>query len=564
MPKLGEVISTLLPDGSSARHSDEPVGSADYVECPVWPPDAFAVAATIVERSACYVRDRYSGRGEPRGEGAKWEPFFGRDYLARVCEAGRAWRQEMRVPRPAREAWQTLVESREQMVGRQLGDAAADAAIELMAIADEACVGVGFALGSPSPIAAFVLEEHLRFASKEEPALIPDVRTSLCVSVPGDRACVQPKSRCTQVGSSMRALSHHVTLVPPRNEVETRWMVGSLTPPNGPFNLLLVPFPYRLRGDAVIAGPKTPGDGHAGHFRIAHTWLPEDVEVAIENVASLLAGLVREAERELGAVHGVVLPELALTSPVVRGVARSLASIPTLEVFISGSSAINPRSGAPRNLVFGSLLGGGQVRTHWWQSKHHRWRLDERQIRRYHLGHRLEPHCSWWEDIDVDGRELSVYVFRPGSSIAVLVCEDLARIDPVQPVLRALGPTLVIAVLLDGPQLDKRWSGRYAGALADDPGCSVLTLSSLGMMERSVSPGEPAPRQIALFKDASGAARELSLPRDSHALAISLDARPQTRFTLDGRSDGERTSLLSLGAVRGVRFPGKLPDWVES
>jgi hypothetical protein len=44
---------------------------------------------------------------------------------------------------------------------------------------------------------------------------------------------------------------------------------------------------------------------------------------------------------------------------------------------------------------------------------------------------------------------------------------------------------LLIALLMDGPQLKSRWSGRYAGVLAEDPGSSVLTLTSLGMALRS-------------------------------------------------------------------------------
>ena len=47
--------------------------------------------------------------------------------------------------------------------------------------------------------------------------------------------------------------------------------------------------------------------------------------------------------------------------------------------------------------------------------------------------------------------------------------------------LRAVGPNLIIALLADGPQIASRWPGRYAAAFADDPGSSVLTLTSAGM-----------------------------------------------------------------------------------
>lgn len=557
MRTVGDLVRDLLPEGSVPGSK-----AVDWALCPAWPPDAFAVVATIVERSACYTRDRYSGRGEPRGPGARWTPFFGLEYLERTSDAGAAWRRARKVPPLAQKLWRTIAEGARQPIGAAMPDAIADAAIELLAIADEACEGLGFASAEPSAFASFVLDEHLRFASKKGDPAIPDVRVSLCVAVPHDRACVQPKSRAAQVGCAMRALSHHVALVPPIHEIETRWMLGELEPASGPFNLLCVPFPFRVRGDAIVAGPLVQGASGAGHFRVQQSWLPPapDRPAAL---AGMIRALIDAAAREVGAVHGVVLPELALDSASVRSVARSLAQIPGLELFIAGAAATYPKSGAPRNLVFASLLEQGEVRTHWWQSKHHRWKLDEGQIRRYHLGHALDPARRWWEDIDVDDRQLSFYVFRPDASIAVLVCEDLARIDPVQPVLRAMGPSLVIAVLMDGPQLDHRWPGRYAGALADDPGCSVLTLTSLGMLERSVLPGQPEPRQVALWKDSSGQARELSLPRGAHALVLSLDAAREERWSLDGRSDRGRTVRLSLGAVRAITHSAP-PAWLAT
>jgi hypothetical protein len=65
--------------------------------------------------------------------------------------------------------------------------------------------------------------------------------------------------------------------------------------------------------------------------------------------------------------------------------------------------------------------------------------------------------------------------------------EDLARPDPVGDLVRSVGPNLVIALLMDGPQLRARWSGRYAMSLADDPGSFVLSVTSLGTTEELVS-----------------------------------------------------------------------------
>src|SRR5262249_21293110 len=147
-----------------------------------------------------------------------------------------------------------------------------------------------------------------------------------------------------------------------------------------------------------------------------------------------------------------------------------------------------------RNSVYAGIFLDGDILAQWEQSKHHRWKLEGSQINRYRLGKVLDPDLYWWEHIDLAPRCVDFRVFRPGASLATLVCEDLARIDPVQTVIRAVGPNLVVALLMDGPQKTSRWAARYATVLADDPGCAVLSLSSLGLLRRSAPDGQPPPR----------------------------------------------------------------------
>jgi hypothetical protein len=154
------------------------------------------------------------------------------------------------------------------------------------------------------------------------------------------------------------------------------------------------------------------------------------------------------------------------------------------------------------------------------------------------------------EEININRRECGFVVFRRIGSVVTPVCEDLARIDPVQTVIRGIGPTLVVALLMDGAQLEKRWSGRYATVLADDPGSAVLTLTSLGLLRRSVSEaGKPPSREIGLWKGAEGLARELTLPEQHHALLLTLSTDRRTNCTLDGRSDEGWTIGLLLSKV---------------
>src|SRR5215471_11675502 len=158
-------------------------------------------------------------------------------------------------------------------------------------------------------------------------------------------------------------------------------------------------------------------------------------------------------------------------------------------------TAVNSRCAATAvDLVFGSHtqlrgiaaqpIGDPESWFHIRQNKHHRWSLDEAQITQYHLGGVLHPHARWWEAMEVPRRTMQ-FVELAELTQASLVCEDLAQNDDIAQLIRSVGPTVVICGLLDGPQLTSRWAARYASVLADDPGSAVLTLASLGMVQRS-------------------------------------------------------------------------------
>ncbi len=130
---------------------------------------------------------------------------------------------------------------------------------------------------------------------------------------------------------------------------------------------------------------------------------------------------------------------------------------------------------------------------------------------------------------------------KPWLTVSVLICEDLARPDPLGDLIHSVGPNLLICLLMDGPQISSRWPGRYATTLADDPGSSVLTLTSIGMANLSrPSSGAVAPsRCIALWKDArTGSAKEIALPSGADAVVLSVAVEYCEEWTADGRGDG--------------------------
>jgi hypothetical protein len=140
-----------------------------------------------------------------------------------------------------------------------------------------------------------------------------------------------------------------------------------------------------------------------------------------------------------------------------------------------------------------------------------------------------------------------------GITLVFLVCEDLAQSDGLADVLRAVAPTAVMAVLLDGPQLGSRWAARYASVLADDPGSAVLTLTSFGMAERSRPHGRDASPVIALWKDPTRGLREIPLEPGAQGVLLSTCLDRTQRRSADARTPVANATDLFLVSVYQVR-----------
>jgi len=568
MPTVNSIIQRLLPRGSNSSRPGV------WAELPLWPPDVFAVCATLVDRSGCYASPRHAN-GYPDGADGC---FFARaGYYDDINGLAQDWRAN-RLDR-LQQYWSVLMDPAHGEVADHDHPTAQtwqDTAIVLMMVADEVCVAMGFA---PRPdleeekkkrrmFADHYFEQYVRMLDGQASELeyLPH---SLCRMVPPGEVCVQPKTITAQAGCTIRSLSHNLSLLPNWGEVKTTWRFAGQSDTKV-MNLLAVPFPYRITASSLVPAGTCTGSQNArwfdekgnrsNFFDLRQDWLDDRGEpIQACRIATFLIDLINQAQREVGVVHAVVLPELALDRPRAKEVAATLARETSLKLFVTGMANQDETSQLPRNSVFACTITGESY-LEWVQNKHHRWKLERDQIRRYHLGSSLRPDYNWWERIDLSRRECEFRVFRHGSSLAALVCEDLARINPVQTVIRSVGPNLVIALLMDGPQFERRWSGRYATILADDPGSAVLTLTSLALVRRSNDPGQGEPRQIALWKQAGGRTEELSLPRGAHALLLNLWPDGLTNFTLDGRSDRGTTTNLFLSGVQTITLANP-PAW---
>jgi hypothetical protein len=200
-----------------------------------------------------------------------------------------------------------------------------------------------------------------------------------------------------------------------------------------------VPFPFVV-GSAVFQSSDMVEAEGWGRFSRVPDWLPEPVGGAPDMVVAMIASLVQRV-KEVGVadgsnrvVHGVVLPELALDRGRARALADALAKDLDVELLVTGVFAGPEQKGVPgRNLVRSYLFDADRKPASWKQSKHHRWRLDRGQLERY--GFELDPRYLWWEDIDVRNREVVVFAFRDGATLATLVCDDPAFVRAAQKVL---------------------------------------------------------------------------------------------------------------------------------
>lgn len=584
-----DVVLELLPTGTRKELLVQEVGTAELMElvqisrvllCPYWPADVFAVAATLMELSGCYA-DAIPVEGHHDDHA---------DYINEVMDAAGEWQKTGICPPAVESWWSDLILAYGQTTVADICDAQSNPfptivalLMRLLSASDEASAGVGWVprAGEPYATSAVVERATASFLKNVGAAVLPYVPRSLCEMVPPDKATVLPKSLTPSVGCTIRSMSHHLALLPSSSEVESQWVLPDNGPANDMMRLLVIPYPFRVDDESFVStGPlrELVHDARMHpYFGLSPTWLERPTTVTATMLRDeLIAPLIASAERKFGAgtIDGVLFPECALTKSLADELQALLSQnpIPGLKFLITGTTSSGEPSdgdsaGVPgRNdavtMLFasGTATGDGPLLWRGSHSKHHRWALDSGQIRRYGLTGVDAPNgVKVWEHIVVGQRRLPFLALRDDLCMTVLICEDLARADPAMPVIRSVGPNLVVALLMDGPQLASRWPGRYATVLAEDPGSSVLTITSAGMVDRS-NLGERTPaRAIGLWRHEQGANTELYLPPGHHGLVLTVKAEKERQFSLDHRSDRTATRRWSLQTVTPLAAQA---DWL--
>jgi predicted amidohydrolase len=512
-PTIREFLSGILP---RLRDDDR---------FPWWPPDCFAICMALLKQTGVYLKTLHEWPPDRSGEDAvaRW--------AAKVRELGRAWRTTplLKGFDGLKTEWEVLCNSWDRLLWTvEKNRPLCEALITLIAVADEASEGAG---SPPDPDED---DEFLR-TSRRFAAF-----GSLRVETDEVRLRVLPRMHTPQNGLTDRSLSLYLSLCD-AGEVTPRWLSTSFIRGES-LNLLMIPWPFEVlasqfrdvtdRAEAVL--PDTQG-----FFTYE---FPDTDKEAVEVAESLYTN----AKRKLGRIDGVVFPELAITEHQFQRIREKLPSDCFLIAGV-GSSATSSRRG--QNEVRLSFPPLDAVR----QRKHHPWKLERNQVTQYGLGGVLTPFRGWWECADFTDRQLNFIQIGHDLVVTALICEHLARPDPVANLVRAVGPNLVVALLMDGPQTKERWAARYATVLADDPGCSVLALTSIGMAELSRPKAGPSrSRVIALWKDAFEGPTEIELPAGYAGVAISLSIRYEEEYTADGRgadSDGAYPVLSGIHPI---------------
>jgi hypothetical protein len=402
-----------------------------------------------------------------------------------------------------------------------------DALIKVLAVADQAAEGVGAPIDDQT-----VLDDGFLDVGSDL-----FYRGTLCSEIPVSRLRVLPRMHTPQNGLTERSLSRYLSLCDP-SEVVPQWLATPFTQRDS-LNVLMIPWPQEV----LVSHFRDRTHLNRERFPEQYGFFDYDTAGSDSRLIELVVALADETKRKLGRVDGLLLPELAMTEAQFRALRKELPEDCFMVSGVGSGGTNEVRLSFPplQEVV---------------QKKHHPWKLDEAQVIQYGLGSILSPSREWWEYGDFSDRRLSFVSMSDDLVVAALVCEDLARPDPVANLVRAVGPNLVLALLMDGPQLKERWAARYATVLADDPGCSVLALTSIGMSQLSRPQSGPSrSRVIALWKDALHGATEVELPLGQDAVAISLSICYREEYTADGRGDGKTAAYPILSGVHAIGVP---------
>jgi hypothetical protein len=599
--KIIDVLRTVFPTGTDITDLE---AAPNFDRPPLLAADNFAFCGYLIGLSG--LMGRFDpGKDAPSTDGV-CHIFINQADHDCCLAASKEWRKNGLTPAYVDSLWDIISDARHEPILPSIAQKQAletersfdaprwwRAVFELAIIADEACEALGhsYTVESENQLPDIQLY-RTRLAETRKKDLPADANkwtvAARSVSTLGLLAnrhivCVQPKGRVAQLGCSVRNLSRNLALTGPIGGVRCNWRQLAGNPPEkqsrDAMNIMMVPWPNSISAKSFrpIALDKTKW----ARFDIEQEWLHlslrektlNDVQMtpSFEELFNTVKKMLNHAQSDVSAIDAIVFPEMALTASVFSSLFYKLALEPEgekLKFMIAGTKGNCEKSDGNHVMmaVNEKLLveqrespeetsdpGKNAIRI-FSQRKHHRWKLEKNQIATYGIGSALSPSKDWWENHEIGAREINFFQIRKDTVIASLICEDLARNDPCHDIMRSVAPNLVFALLMDGPQLISRWPARYASTLADDPGSTVITFTSFGLVDRSNDQFvDGKSRSVGLIRDSRGTTKEIVFPKDAAAVVLTLGSEKVDDYTIDGRktTNASEWYYISQRPVKG-------------
>lgn len=564
---------------------DEEPSDSSLPSVPLSPTDLFLVATSLLDRAGAFPHFDPAFDNET----STYPPSFRLSGTEnrKIQSLGKDWADNLqagwsaKVPEDIEEIWKTLFRLYGHLpVRQQAGFAEAPPwwllALKLLVASDEAASGI--ADSGAEKVSDYI--STLNYEVIEKPRKNATAKgvhrrdfkgatgsaASFALNGRKEVANVFPKLNIPETGCSHRNFSKNLTVLPSTGNVRCHWHKPQselYDDTEKTVDILLVPYPFsisakafREAGDHHLASKaqKDDSDRQWANFQIRQ----EDFGGS-EELKELIPKLVEAAQKDVDSVNGVILPEYSTKFSEFHMIGHNLKNEieRNLEFFIAGSS--DNCDGHRGNHVLTTLWANvrstseskkraelfGMTSS---RRKHHRWKLDRDQIDSYGLSSTLDPRIPWWENHISGFRELHFYPFRKHSLFTTLICEDLARIDPCHEVLKSVGANLVFSLLMDGPQIRDRWPARYSRSITEDIGCSVLTMTSYGLIDRANNCGVHEKNETIAYFSSPFGNREIKLPYSSGARGVLLSLTSEdagTQATIDGRAKLRRTWRLA-------------------
>jgi predicted amidohydrolase len=215
-----------------------------------------------------------------------------------------------------------------------------------------------------------------------------------------------------------------------------------------------------------------------------------------------------------------IVPELCLSPDLLkcwqaalRG--RERAATSRLRLVLAGSGNVE-RSTPPANTA--ALLDASTGETVVLQPKIHPFNFSPEDLELWRLSDRLRAPI----DEDLSRGERLCVIEAGGARVAILVCEDLARLHAFSATLHAHGVSLILVPVFARPTKDRRWERSRAEVYGDATGSTVVVANSLVM---AAILGSPTPVGTAIAVAPGHAAiGHASEPDD--VVVFALDAEP--------------------------------------